>query len=162
MQFLAGRMFTRSLGKLLCSLASLLILVAAVSLWLGRMSYLANRQREAVAAISAAEGIVIFDDDSNSSTKNVPNAALSSLERLQERIGKDYFRTARAVTFATNSGRRSGTREPKATDKNLAQLLGVTDVQELELSHNETVTDEALVHLAPDLCISPRCHICSI
>jgi internalin A len=130
------------------SLASMLVVVTAFSLWLGRATYVARRQSHAVAAITAAEGIVIFDDESSWIVSVAPTTQLSLLEWLQERIGEDYFRTVEAVDFATNAGRRKGSQEPKATDTSLALLAGVPEVKNLELSHNETVTDESLVHLS--------------
>ena len=121
------------------SLTALLIVVTAVSLWLGRTTYLTHRQKEAIRIISAAEGIVIYKEEEDGGPPNW----------LRTAFGPEYFEVVKAVTFATDMGRKKGTEEPKVTDEALAQLEWLVDLEELELSHNESVADAQLVYLNP-------------
>jgi Leucine-rich repeat (LRR) protein len=134
--------------RLRFSLLTLLIAITVLSLWLGWQTFLANRQKAAVDAIGDAEGIVIFADDSRTSAP-VPNSEQQAFgERLRESIGLDYFRTAKTVDFATNNGRRRRTREPKVTQQSLDHIASLVDLETLELSHNETIDDDALSQLS--------------
>ena len=130
------------------SLATLLVVFTALSIWLGWQSYLARRQKAAIDVIVAAEGIAIFDDDSRISDTQPANASSSPVTRMRKSIGEDFFREVKIVDFATNNGRRRDTKKPKVTDDSLAHLSGLTDLETLELGHNETVNDEALRHLS--------------
>src|SRR5262245_16652414 len=90
------------------SLRTMLLLITALSIWLGLQVNAARRQREAVAAILKAGGTVFYD------YQMVPRSAgVFSPDRivdpsqlpprpawLREQIGDDYFRTVVAVRFA--------------------------------------------------------------
>lgn len=119
------------------SMATLLVIVTVVAVWLARTSNSAREQEAAVKEVEKREGDIQFD-----SKFNVP-------EWLRNVVGEEYFRRVKVVGFATNHGRKSGSTEPKATDENLRMLESLTDVETLELSHSEEVTDVGLVHLKP-------------
>src|SRR5262245_53352016 len=108
------------------SLATLLVVVTGLSLWLGRQTRLARQQDAAVRAIVAGEGVVLYNDDSQSSSPKAVGAP-SIFVSLRHAVGDDYFRTVKSVDLATNLGRRKGTREPKATPAILAQLADLPD-----------------------------------
>lgn len=118
------------------SLLALLIAVTVISLWLGRVTFHVSHQEKAVNTITTSEGIVRMDQE------GPPNC-------IQKAIGIEYFQNVESVGFATNKGRKKGTNDPKVTDELLAQLVHLTDTKILELSHNETVTDEELFYLRP-------------
>jgi len=119
------------------SLAALLIVITAASLWLGRRSYLTHRQNEAIQVITSVEGIVIEDE-----REIAPHW-------LRKVIGEEHFKDVVAVDFATNRGRKSGSQDPKVSDEALANLSSLADVEVLELSHNESVSDGQLKYLQP-------------
>ncbi len=119
------------------SLATLLIVMTIVALWLVRTTFMTRKQEKAIQIISATEGEVIESEESGPP------------DWLRTTVGEEYFRKVSTVTFSTNMGRRKGSKEPKVTDKALAQLESLPGLEALELSHNETVTDAQLAYLSP-------------
>jgi hypothetical protein len=118
------------------SLAAMLIVVTGGTLWLGRTTLLARRQKAAVASITSAEGIVGYEETA------IP-------PWLRDAIGEEYFLSAKSVDFATDMGRKGGSQEPKANDHALGALAGLQGLETLELGHNESVGDEQLKFLRP-------------
>lgn len=127
---------TRRYRRVRFSLAAMLIIVTGVTLWLGRTTLLARRQKAAVASVTSAEGIVSYNETA------VP-------QWLRDALGEEYFLNARSVDFATKMGRKSGSQDPKANDAALAGLADLSSLDSLELGHNESVGDEQLKFLRP-------------
>src|SRR5262245_63470489 len=86
------------------SLRTLLLLIAALCVWLGIQVNAAHRQKEAVAAITKAGGTVIYDYQN---LQLVDRAGITWDDSrlppgpawLRQRIGDDYFRTVVDVSL---------------------------------------------------------------
>jgi len=124
----------RNIFKLRFSLATLLVVVTALSIWFAKITNDAREQAAAIKGVQAKEGIVQFD------TLAVP-------DWLKKAIGEEYFRDEKSVCFATNRGRTRATNEPKATAATLEYLASLTNIETLELGNNREVTDSSLVLL---------------
>ncbi|MEX0642971.1 MAG: hypothetical protein WD468_09740 [Pirellulales bacterium] len=129
-------------------LSTLLLIITVLCIWLGRWTYIARHQRNAIEIITKAEGHVIFGYEEDSQGKRIPNPTPPAPKWLRDAIVEDYFRSPIIVDFATNLGRRQGSEEPKATPEALAALGELRGIHSIELSHNETVNDESLKWLA--------------
>ncbi|MCA9200272.1 MAG: hypothetical protein KDA87_22185, partial [Planctomycetales bacterium] len=113
----------------------MLIVVTASAVWLAKTSNRVRKQAAAVKALEQNEAIVQFDE------------SVRAPKWLRNAVGEEYFRSAKSVDFATNRGRKSGTKESKANDETLQYLTSLGHVEELELGNNEDVTDDGLAHL---------------
>ncbi len=133
--------------RLRFSLAMLLLVVTAVCVGLGRITYLAKAQRDAVRVITEAEGIAIYDFQRNPAGTSPPPNGPPAPQWLVDAIGPEYFQTVVVMDFATNNGRRRNSKAPKVTDEVLSSLASLPEIEVLELSHNGTVTDESLMYL---------------
>src|SRR4051812_21321852 len=105
--------------RLRFSIRALLATVAIVAVplcWLVKTADRAFMRATAMREIAKSEGIV------NQSGVN-PWAP----EWIRTAVGEEYFLDAKAVTFATNRGRKFGTDEAKATDEQLVLLESLTD-----------------------------------
>lgn len=129
-------------------LSVLLLLLTVTCLWLGWTTYFARRQSDATKAISRAEGIITYRHELDAKGSRIPNPPPPAPTWLMDAIGEDYFRSPTSVDFATNLGRRQGSDEPKATPDSLQALGKLTSVETIELSHNESVNDDALQWLS--------------
>lgn len=129
-------------------LSTLLLFLTVLCLLLGRWTYLARQQRNAVETITKAEGRIVFSHEEDSQGNRILNPMPPAPNWLRDAIGEDYFRSPIVVDFATNMGRRQGSDEPKATPEALAALGELRGIHSIELSHNETVNDESLEWLA--------------
>ena len=129
-------------------LSLLLLLLTIVCFWLGRATYLARRQSEATKAISEAEGNITYRHELDAKGSRIPDPPPPAPMWLMDAIGEEFFRTPNSVGFATNRGRRQGSEEPKATPAALVALGKLRGVETVELSHNESVNDDALQWLS--------------
>lgn len=136
------------LSRLRFRLSVLLLLLTVFCLWLGRTTFLARRQSEATNAISSAEGQIIYRHELDANGSRIPNPQPPAPTWLMDAIGADYFRSPVTVDFATDLGRRQGSEDPKATPDALEALGELTRVESIELSHNESVNDDALQWLS--------------
>jgi len=128
------------------SLHTLLLLITALCVWLGLQVNAARRQKEAVAAILNADGMVVYDYQvvprgpmpaAMPGIGSIPAGALLPKTRvdqsqlphgpawLRQRFGDDYFRTVVAVYF----------NHPKATIQktDLDELVKLPHVKEFVL-----------------------------
>ena len=80
------------------SLATLLIVMTIVALWLGRTTFTTRKQEKAIQIISETEGTVIESEESGPP------------DWLRTTVGEEYFRKITAVDFATNHGTEEGWR----------------------------------------------------
>jgi hypothetical protein len=128
-------------------LATLLLLITGLGIWLGLQVNRVNRQRRAVAEITARKGIVGYDyqTDLNPKTSEKEPPGPKWLRQL---IGDDYFCEVECVDFATDYfGRRKELGLSKVDDDGLACLELIPKITTLELGNNRAITDAGLVHL---------------
>jgi hypothetical protein len=131
-------------------LATLLIAVTALCVWLGIQVNRANRQRRSVAAILAAGGLVRYDfqEQNSLSGKPIADAQPPGPRWLRKLIGDDYFCSVSTVDFATEFwGERRERELSKIDDDGLACLASLTKIRSLELGNNKAITDAGLAHL---------------
>ncbi len=123
------------------SLRTLLVLVAVVAVWLALTVHSARKQREAVAAIEALGGHVVYEHER---IRRFPGLVQGSPQEppgpgpewLRELVGEEYFVTVVGVFL----------HETQITDSGLEHLKGLTSLQELQLDSTK-VTDTGLEHL---------------
>ncbi|MCI0360604.1 MAG: hypothetical protein L0211_19170 [Planctomycetaceae bacterium] len=128
-------------------LGTLLLLITMLGVWLGIQVNRANRQRTAVAAITARKGLIKYDYQTDMNPKTV-NPGPPGPKWLRSLIGDDYFCEVDWVTFATEYyGRRKELGLSKVDDEGLACLELIPTVTNLELGNNPAITDAGLVHL---------------
>ena len=109
------------------SLRTLLVLVAVVAVWLALLVNAARKQREAVAAIEALGGRIVYEHGSN-----LPPGP----KWLRELIGEEYFFRIIAVGLSST----------QITDSGLEHLEGLTSLQTLVLDDTQ-ITDAGLEHV---------------
>jgi internalin A len=140
------------------SLATFLGVVTVVCLWLGWQSYVARHQKTTVELIQAVGGTVSYEQvvvkareraalKRSSKGAPLPEEDPTPRERAEAAVGRDFFDSPIAVRFAANYGRRPGSDEPQVTPQLLARLASLTRLEIIDLSFNESVTDDSLAHL---------------
>ena len=143
---------------------AMIVLVLVMGVWLGWFVRSARSQRDAVAAITKADGLVFYDWNLKNGRK-IEESKPWSPSWLVNAIGVDYFGSVAAVILPKASddelihiGRFNHLRllvigKLEATNSGLAHLRGLTNLSRLDLDLNYTrVTDAGLVHLK---CLSP-------
>ncbi len=129
-------------------LGTLLMAVTIIAVWLGMLVNKANRQKRAIAAIDAAQGVIHFDYQFDVNGQRHPNAEPPGPKSLRRLLGDEYFRKVVTVDFSTDfSGRRKELGLSKIDDEGLRLFRSLPDVETLELGHNRAITDEGLAHL---------------
>ncbi len=139
------------------SVRGLLILVLVIGAWLGWLVRGARIQREAVAAIKNAGGVVSYDRES-SDKKAIPEGKPWPPRWLVDLTGVDYFARVTEVSFVstatdTTIARRKGLSRigtlngAPVTDATLAYLNGLTDISALSL-RGADITDAGLAQLS--------------
>jgi internalin A len=119
--------------RLRFSVGALLLVMTALALALGLVARRKQLEQDAIAAVTAVEGLVHYED-SASWTRTL--------------FGETFTRRRLTIDLAANLGRRNGSDAPKATNEVLARLRGLPAVEVLELSHNP-ITDAQLAYLKP-------------
>ncbi len=129
-------------------LATLLIAITLIGVWLGVCVNRANRQKRAIAAITAARGVIQFDYERDKTGNRIADAEPPGPKQLRKLIGDEFFRSVVVVDFATEFyGERKALGLSKVDDDGLRCLESLSAVEVLELGHNRAVTDAGLVHL---------------
>jgi hypothetical protein len=140
------------------SVRAMLVIVVTVGAVAGLIVRSARFQREAVAAIRDAGGIVYYDWQwKNGAT--VPRGSPTGPPWLVDRIGVDYFNSVTWVLVVhrakdnelRNIGQLRATESlclqgADITDRGLAHLEGMTNLHQLNLGHT-LITDSGLAHL---------------
>jgi hypothetical protein len=129
-------------------LATLLIAITLIGVWLGITVNRANRQKRAVASIAAARGNLQFAHERDAAGNRIPDAQLPGPKLLRQLIGDDYFRRVTVVGFSTEFyGERQRLGLSKVDNEGLRCFAALPDVEIVELGNNRAVTDAGLVHL---------------
>jgi hypothetical protein len=133
------------------NLRSLLLLVVAVALpcsWLAVEMKKAREQKAFVAAIGESGGILHFDWQYDKESAPLPNARPPEPAWLRGWLGEDFFAEVVSVSYNEFLSAFVSPRQLwQATDTELAQLEGLTELQSLSLNGNQ-VTDAGLAHIA--------------
>lgn len=119
------------------SLSSLFLLVTALCVWLGIVVNQARKQREAVAAIEAAEGAVYYDWEEGHDPFGDEVAAPPGLSWLRRLVGDEYFQSIYSVNL----------QNAKISDDLLRHVGGQTSITELRLG-NPQIGDHELAFLS--------------
>jgi len=142
------------------SLRTLLLLTAALAVWLGHVTGSARRQQAAVEVLGTLPANIFYDHEL--AEEGLQPCSLGQLyyiatgrnwtgrrgreppgpKWLQDRIGEDYFRTLVAVQFG-------GYAAPHVTGEHLRCLSGLDHFRMLGLDRAERLTNDDLVHLRP-------------
>jgi hypothetical protein len=138
------------------SVRAMMLLVLALGLWLGWMTYCARDQRDAVEAITRSGGYVVYDRDLQDPFRR---QHARFFEWLEDLIGIDYLSHVSEIAFdgrATDAdlmeiGRlsrlqRLSISSSPISDDGLKNLRGLTSLRQLFL-HGTSISDEALVNL---------------
>jgi hypothetical protein len=140
------------------SIRALLVLILLLACWLGWFVRTARLQREAVAAVKKAGGIVWYDWEWKNGDYVQGKSQPPGPKWLVDRIGVDYFSNVTFVNMMRGSdedlirighlGRleRLNLHGAPVTDVGLAYLKGLAHLQVLDLDETQ-VTDAGLVHL---------------
>jgi hypothetical protein len=121
------------------SVRGLILLVLIVGVWLGWMVRAARVQRQAVAAIRASGGRVMYDWQKQGSGRLIQFDLDGSPEApwakwLADRLGVDYFGHVFDVSFV-------------GADPELAYIRRLPRLESLSICGSASVTDAGLVHL---------------
>ena len=111
-------------------------LCAIACSWLTTWVRRAERQRKAVEAIRAANGLVKYDYEYDADGKAIKSPEPPGPAWLLNMLGVDFFSDVEFVSFFFTD----------ATDDDLEHLEGLSDLRELWLAHTQ-VTDRGLEHL---------------
>ncbi|MEX2118862.1 MAG: hypothetical protein WD847_04565 [Pirellulales bacterium] len=117
------------------SLRWLLVIVTVSGIGLGLVVSRVERQRQAVAAIRGAGGVVFYDFEDPTSPVPAVRGELPGPDWLCRLLGVDYFAEVTKATL------------PGATDATVAHLSGLTSLKELSL-YSTQVSDAGLAHLS--------------
>jgi len=129
-------------------LATLLIAITLIGVWLGVWANRANRQKRAVAAIEAAGAGMDFDYERDSQGNRVDVDHSPAPQFLRRWMGDDFFRRVVEVDYEIgfdDQGNFLGL--TRIDDKGMACLEGLPDVECLLLGFQPGITDAGLVHL---------------
>lgn len=143
------------------SLRTLLVALTFLAILLGGWVNRAHRQREAVAAIRAAHGVVVYDYEF-APARDWLAAKSSPLGRLSAWMGDDYLRDVVAALLDNNDVFDGAAFHEIAalsdimllelgtwvTDANLKNIEGLTKLRSLTL-RSPQITDAGLAHLVP-------------
>jgi hypothetical protein len=138
------------------SVRAMMLLVLALGVWLGWITYCARDQRDAVAAITRSGGYVVYDRDLQDPFRR----QLAGLfERLEGLIGIDYLSHVSEIAFDGRAidadlieiGRlsrldRLSISSSPISDAGLKNLRGMTSLRQLFL-HGTPISNDALVNL---------------
>ena len=142
------------------SLRGMIVLVLVIGAWLGWLARSVRIQREAVAAIRNAGGVVLYDWQWNNG--RFINGKLWAPKSLVDAIGVDHFGHVTGVAIsspasATNAtlarvGRLSrlellGLAQSSIDDDGLTHLQGLNELVRLDLDRT-LVTDAGIAHLS--------------
>jgi Leucine-rich repeat (LRR) protein len=154
----------RARGRLRFSLKWLLLAITAICVWLGMLTYRANRQKEAVETIGKVGGIVAYRhqwDFSGEFPQIIANRKPPGPAWLRKLIGDHYFVRA-DTTWLFGSGDTDAAigavatlheleilhlQGPNVTDQALAQIRHLRRLRRLDLD-GTSITDEGLAHVA--------------
>jgi hypothetical protein len=129
-------------------LATLLIAITQIGVWLGVWADRANRQKRAVAAIEAAGALIHFDYERDSQLNRVDVDHSPAPQLLRRWMGDDFFRRVVEVDFEIGfdeQGNHLGL--TKIDDQGMACLEDLPDVECLLLGFQPGITDAGLAHL---------------
>jgi hypothetical protein len=116
----------------------LAIILSALAIWLGLLSWRAYRQRSAVAKVEELGGLVYYDYEGNPAD---PSRKRSGPGVVGNALGRDF--TNHVVKVNLRTGAKEG-----LTDDDLEVLSGMPAVRELSITNANQVTDEGLAILA--------------
>jgi hypothetical protein len=119
------------------SLASMFVVVTVLCVWLAAVVNRAHRQRDAVAAIHALGGAVMYDYDFDAAGNQIHNAEPPGPAWLRRLLGVDFRSNATWVYLAG----------APTTDADLVHLRNLPELNWLHIG-NKPITDAGLVHLA--------------
>jgi hypothetical protein len=136
------------------SLATMFVVVTVLCVWLSVVVNRAHRQRDAVAAIEALGGHIIYTKPGEEASETFPKPF------LRRWLSRYYFDDVRAVLLAGTQVTDAGLAHlhsltglqalslmgTQATDSGLAHLQGLTGLRQLWLRDTQ-VTDAGLIHL---------------
>ena len=129
------------------------------SSWLAAKMRRARRQREAVEAIRAAQGLVRYDCEVDSARQSIESSKPSAPAWLRRVLGEDFLSNVVIVRLPSTSSNENMEHlrglpnlqglwlsQTRVTDAGLEHLEGLTNLQELYLGATQ-VTDTGLEHL---------------
>ncbi len=138
----------------------LVLAVLLMGSWLGWLARNVRVERQTVAAIEQAGGLVSYDLAPTDKTGNSSNPKPGAQRWLANAIGADYFANPRGVTFKDKGtdkelalvGRLSTVvtvtfADADITDTGLAHLEGMRNLRELRISGSSRITDAGLATL---------------
>ena len=129
------------------SLRTLLLAVAAISVWLAIVTSAASRQRRAVAQIRGLEIRIVYDYQLRSDLREDPNAIAPGPTWLRSAIGDDYFQTV--VGVKAPSLWAATRRYPNPVGGAALQAIGrFTKLRVLDLNRT-SITDAGLACITP-------------
>lgn len=124
--------------RLQFGLGTLLVSIAAFSVWLGPKVNRANSQRRAVGEFEKL-GLQVHYDYQQTPNGYFPSAEQNGPKWLRELAGDDYFQTVFWLSSTGNSDR--------VPDDHFAYVASFPDIRVLQL-RNTDVTDTGLAHVA--------------
>lgn len=122
--------------RLQFTMRTALLLVGALSVYLGILVNRAQRQRKAVEVILSREGMLAYHHEYDSTGGHTPDAVQPGPEWLRSLIGAEYFDSVKTVAL----------RNAKIRDHELEYLAGLPDLEGLLLNRTP-ITDEGITHL---------------
>jgi hypothetical protein len=158
--------------RFVISVRSLMLLVLAVAVWLGWITYKARQQRIAVAAIREFGGSVAYDWEVVSG-KRTPTRGPWAPRWLRRALGDEYFQEVVEVSLFDVSILEGPLQRPRpmtevvmghlgelprlkrlhlggnqATDEGLRNIVGLTCLEDLDVWDAEELGDAGIAHLA--------------
>ena len=130
-------------------LATLLIAITLVGVWLGVWTDRANRQKRALAAIAAARGEVHFAHEFDAADHGIPDAQPPGPKWLRQMIGDDYLQRVAVVYLADTEyyGDLKAFGLSQINNEVLRSFESLPDVEVIQLMHTRAITDAGLSHL---------------
>ena len=106
------------------SLRSMLAITTLICVWLAVQVNNARRQRDAVTAIEAVGGSVVYDYQLDSKDRGIKGAEVPSPEWLRRTLGQHYFCHVVAIGFS---------RPKEVTDDLVKRIGGLAGLRSLRL-----------------------------
>ena len=123
------------------SLRSMLAITTLICVWLGVQVNNAHRQRDAVAAIEAVGGNVVYDYQLNAKGSWINGAEVPGPEWFRRMLGPHYFCHVVVVPYMEFD------RPQEVTDDLVKQIGGLAGLHSLSLKDCVNVTDNGIEHL---------------